>query len=235
MRFLLLALAGLVACGPTNAVEWGKQSFSDRGLSTAASNSFSCATCHDLTPTSTLRPGYPLADVSLRPSFWGGNVVTLRDAVDQCLVDFMKSKALSTTDDRGKALYLYLKTLLTTDGSLAGTQPLTIVKDIVDLPSGDAGRGAAIYSAGCANCHGAVHTGAGRIGPDASILPDDTIKSFGTDPVRGARVVTVEKIRHGKYFNIGGIMAPYSVERCSDAQVGDILAYLESMGLPPSP
>jgi len=234
MRFLALAL-GLAGCGPATAIEWGKESFSDRGLSTAASNSFSCATCHDLTPTQALRAGYPLADVSLRPTFWGGNVVTMQDAVNQCLVDFMKSKPLSPTDDRGKALFIYLSSLVTSDGSLAGAQPLTIVQNIVDLPSGDVSRGAALFANGCANCHGAVKTGAGRIGSDSSILPDDTINTFGTDPVRGARVVTVEKIRHGKFFNIGGVMAPYGLERCSDAQASDILAYMETAGLPKQP
>jgi thiosulfate dehydrogenase len=41
-------------------------------------------------------------------------------------------------------------------------------------------------------------------------------------------------VRHGKFYNVGGNMPLFSLEALSDAQLGDILAYLEGFGLPPS-
>ena len=41
-----------------------------------------------------------------------------------------------------------------------------------------------------------------------------------------ARDVTVEKIRHGRFFNISGIMPFYTVEAISDQTVADLLAYM---------
>jgi thiosulfate dehydrogenase len=36
----------------------------------------------------------------------------------------------------------------------------------------------------------------------------------------------VEKIRHGKFYNIGGTMPLYSVEAISDQEIVDALTYL---------
>ena len=46
--------------------------------------------------------------------------------------------------------------------------------------------------------------------------------------------MTIEKVRHGKFFSVGGNMPLFSLEALSDAQLGDVLAYLEMFGLPPS-
>ena len=57
-----------------------------------------------------------------------------------------------------------------------------------------------------------------------SIVPEDTQKAF---PAPGeARFAVVEKLRHGRFFNIGGVMPLYSLEALSDQDVADLLAYL---------
>jgi thiosulfate dehydrogenase len=56
-----------------------------------------------------------------------------------------------------------------------------------------------------------------------SVIPEDTEKVF---PASQVRAVVVEKIRHGKFFNIGGIMPLYSAEAITDQEIADILAYI---------
>ena len=66
--------------------------------------------------------------------------------------------------------------------------------------------------------------GTGRLDSTFSIVPEDTQKAF---PAPGeARFATVEKLRHGRFFNIGGVMPLYSLEALSDRSVADLLAYL---------
>jgi thiosulfate dehydrogenase len=214
------------------AREYGRHLMGDVGLAGSSENAFSCNTCHEQTATPAhLRPGYTLFDTAARPSYWGGFQLSLLDAINQCLVNFMRSdKELSPTDDRSRALYVYLTSI--SPDATAPALPLTVVQNIVDIKSGDPMAGKALYQDGCANCHGQPHTGTGRISVKQSIIPDDSLAAHGTDPMTGARIITIEKVRHGKFFNVGGNMAPYSVETLSDAQVGEILAYLEGFGLP---
>lgn len=234
MRTRALVIVALLAgCGTRSAEDYGRALFSDTSVSGAKSNPFSCATCHAITPGDTgVHPGYDLYDVASRPAWWGGNVATLFDATNQCITDFMSGKPLAEDDEKGRAIYVYLKSQ--SPDATAPLLPLTVVQNIVDVPSGDAGRGEATWNQACKTCHGAPHTGDGRISDLASIVPDDSIAAHGTDPKTGARPVVIEKVRHGKFFNVGGIMPLFSVEALSDAQLGDILAYLEQFGLPPS-
>jgi thiosulfate dehydrogenase len=234
MQRALLVLVSIVAgCGPESALNYGHGLFSDPTVSTAASNRFSCSTCHATTPGDTRPlPGYGLNDVAVRPSWWGGNAVVLRDAVNQCITDFMGGKALAASDDKGRALLVYLESL-SPDRS-APALPLTIVQNIVDVPSGSASNGKVVWDTSCAGCHGAAGTSSGRISDVASIVPNDSIIAHGVDPKTGARPVVIEKVRHGKYFNVGGFMPLFALERLSEAQLGDVLAYLEMFGLPKS-
>jgi thiosulfate dehydrogenase len=231
---LMAALAcAALGCGARSAREYGQALFDDPQLSDAKSNVFRCATCHDVSNTPLLRPGYSLFDAAVRPTWWGGNVSTLRGAVNECVVEFMRGRALSADDDKGRALYVYLASLAPDPSAPA--LPLTIVQNIVDLPSGDAGRGAAVWNEVCQVCHGDPHTGRGRLADNIAVVPDDSIAMHGTDAARGARPVVIEKVRHGKFFGIAGNMAPFSVEALADVQLGDLLAYLETFGLPASP
>jgi thiosulfate dehydrogenase len=226
-------VAAVVAAGCTiSAREYGRQLLDDASVSSAGSNAFKCTTCHDLVPGQmSFRPGYTLYDVVGRASWWGGFETTLLDSINQCVVNFMRGRPLSADDEKARAMLVYLESI-SPDAS-SGALPITIVQNIVDVPSGDPVMGKQIYDSGCANCHGAPHTGAGRISTAASLVPDDSLSAHGTDPKTGARPVTIEKTRHGKFYMVGGNMAPYSLEVLSDAQLGEVLGYLEQFGLPP--
>jgi thiosulfate dehydrogenase len=228
----VVTLSLLAGC-TQSASERGEALFSDSALSSAASNPFSCATCHDVTPTPTrLAPGYSLYDVVHRPSYWGGPVTNLLQAVNLCLVDFMRGRALSPDEVDGRALLAYLERLSPSPASPA--LPLTVVRDIADVPSGDPQQGEAFYAQACGNCHGAPHTGDGRLSDRVSIIPDETIANHGTDPRTGARLILIEKVRHGRYFGVFGNMPPFSLEALPDQTLGAILGYLEGFGLPPA-
>ena len=223
----------LAACGPTPARERGEELFSDPGFSASKSNPFSCATCHgtrqgsepDGDPDRVL-PGYALAGAARRPAWWGGSYGTLLDAVNECYVSFMRGAALDAKNEDGLALLVYLESISPPGTEQSAALPLSVVKDIADVPNGDAARGAATYAQSCASCHGQIHSGEGRLSSLIARLPDDTIRDFGSDPKTGARAVAIEKARHGRYFGIGGNMPLYPIEALSDAQLGDILAYL---------
>lgn len=204
----------------------GRSLLSDPRLSPSQNNVFSCSTCHaTAADEGTARlPGHTLAGAARRPTFWGGRVDYLLDAVNQCLVDFMRGERLSSDDPQGLALLAYLREL---GPGPEAARPYTIVKSIDDaylgaLPAGDTARGADAYRAACGYCHGEAHSGQGRLGPRISVLPEDTLAVFPNQ----ARPITVEKIRHGKFFGISGVMPPFSLERLSEAELADILAFL---------
>ncbi|HEX9100947.1 MAG TPA: c-type cytochrome [Polyangia bacterium] len=233
MARALVAVLLIAGCGSRSALDYGRAEFSDATVSTAASNPFKCSTCHEVgATTSKSLPGYTMFDAAVRQAWWGGTVTTLLDATNQCVTQFMRGKALAADDEKGRAIFVYLESLAP-DAS-AATMPLTVTQNIVDVPSGDAVHGKMWWDQGCGNCHGAPHTGAGRISDAASLVPDDSIAAHGTSATMGARPVVIEKVRHGKFFNVGGNMPLFSLEALSDAQLGDILAYLETFGLPPS-
>jgi thiosulfate dehydrogenase len=224
----------LVAAGCSqSAVDYGKALLSDPGVSDAASNPFSCTTCHQSTATASgLHPGYTLYDSVNRPSWWGGFEGTLLDALNQCVVNFMRGRELTPSDDKGRALYVYLQTIAPDANPSALS--LTVVQNIVDVPSGDPSHGKDVWDQACRVCHGDPHTGAGRISSLASIVPDDSIAAHGTDPKTGARPVVIEKVRHGRFFNVGGNMPLFSIEALSDGDLGALLGYLEMFNLPKS-
>jgi thiosulfate dehydrogenase len=137
-----------------------------------------------------------------------------------CVKDFMGGAPLKREDERARGLEAYL---LSVSGA-SEPWPMTIVKNIDPLTAvqGDAGRGADAYRRSCRGCHGEPRTGAGRTDARTSIVPDDTVRAFPTEP----RAAVIEKVRHGRYFNIGGRMPPYSLEALGDGDLADILAYL---------
>ena len=215
-----------------SAVARGRQLFADPRLSNSAFNAYACATCHASTDPAGAAP--PIA-VSLfgvvdRASWWGGKITTLYDAVDFCWVYFMRGHpALASGSDDARALFEYLASL--GDGTPRTTAPLTVVETIAPIARGDATRGAATFARSCAGCHGAPHTGRGRISEDAAIVPDDSDEfaaANGFDP----ELVVIEKVRHGSFFGISGTMPLFTREALSDEALGDLLAFLDPH-LPP--
>jgi thiosulfate dehydrogenase len=228
---LLVLGACLIGCSPVEAVDRGRDLYGDPRLSISPSNVFACATCHDNMPRAATNAsatrryaGYTLYGAAQRPNFWGGGLVLFLDAVNFCYTEFMVGAKLTADDEKGRALLAYLQSIAPMPDTAA---PLTLVQNIdapylASLPAGDAMRGAALWASTCAPCHGDIHTGNGRLGPQISLVPDATISGFGAM----ARAVIAEKMRHGKFFGIGGSMPLYSVEALANQEVSDILAYL---------
>jgi thiosulfate dehydrogenase len=131
---------------------------------------------------------------------------------------------IDPTSDDARALFDYLGSLPSSDDLAA--LPLTIVEDVVDPGRGDAARGGVAYDRACRVCHGDPHTGDGRLGPDVVVIPEASQalgKQLGVD----ARLVVTEKIRHGQFFGVGGNMPFYPREVLSDAELADLLEYLD--------
>jgi len=229
---LVLAIAGCAAgCSGASesALARGQALFASPSLSTASANTFACATCHatSAAPDPSRRlAGYTLYDAAARPSWWGGKESTLLAAVNECLTAFERGAPLAPDDADGRALLVYLESLAPDPSAPA--LPLTAVGAIdaayeAKLAGGDPTRGAATYAAACAGCHGAIHTGAGRLDPGEPILPDATIAAHGAS---GAAPYVVEKVRHGGFFGVGGVMPPYSLQALPDPDLADLLASL---------
>lgn len=229
MRSTAVVIAvALVACSREYpASELGAELFSDPTVSTSPYNTFSCATCHQVgadpgSAEARIDPGYDLANVIHRGSWWGGYETRLLDAMNVCVKEFMGGRRLTAEDLDAQALFEYLEE----HSSAADARPLamTVVKDATGLSrlEGDAVRGADVYARACHRCHGAPHTGEGRSTERATVVPEDTAAAFPSN----TRAAVVEKIRHGKFFGIGGIMPLYSAETLSDQEIADMLAYL---------
>jgi thiosulfate dehydrogenase len=215
------------ACGPVSGVEAGAALFRDPRVSRSEFNAVSCATCHDdgagSGGTDAILPGASLVDVVFRPSWWGGQAPTLKAAVDACLVHFMRERPLSPDDPRGRALYEYLLSISRREATPA--VPVTIVENVTTVGLGDARRGEDLWNRACASCHGDIHTGAGRIGELASVVPEASV-DFADELGVPVELVIVEKVRHGGFFGVGGSMPPYSLEVLSDDELRDLLGYV---------
>ena len=85
---------------------------------------------------------------------------------------------------------------------------------------------AEVYTAACQDCHGAAHTGQGRLTPLAPILPEVSQEYGELFPGVSPGLVFIEKVRHGRFFGVGGNMPPYSQEALSDQDLGALLAFL---------
>jgi thiosulfate dehydrogenase len=218
------ALCAALACGPVPARDVGEQLFADPRLSDSDVNAFSCATCHRMSDDDTrILPGADLRGAVGRSTFWGGYSPTLLDATNSCLKIFMRAVDPLTQDDlRGRALYEYLAT--EKDGDKKAV-PLTIVENVTSVARGDPGRGEQVWDDACRSCHGAPHTGDGRITDLASRVPEDS-EEFAEQSGFPLDLVVVEKVRHGTFFGVGGQMPPYSTEQLSDEDLGALLAFL---------
>jgi thiosulfate dehydrogenase len=229
MKWLGLGAVLLAAgCGPTPAAEYGEELFRDPKLSESQYNSFSCATCHATTatpPTDKLYAGLSLHNVAARPHWWGGYETRLLDAVNFCYTAFMRGVTpLTPEDPKSRALYEYLVSI--SPDTQAPAQPFTLVRDITDVPRGSAEWGADVYKAACQDCHGETHTGKDRPSELAPILPEVAQEYADIFPDVPAGLVFIEKVRHGRFFGVGGNMPPYSREALSDKDLGALLAYL---------
>ncbi len=222
----------LAACtgGEITGAERGEELFDSTELSPTDLNVFACSTCHDVDPDAPLLDsgpaGYNLYGAANRGLYWGGDRTTLRDAVDACLIFFMKAEMLDPATDDARALYDYLQSISPAEAS-SEPLPFTVVENIVDVARGDPGRGEEVYSQSCQRCHGAAFTARGSILRIEYNLPGVTEEYPDDFPGVDPSLVVIEKVRHGRFFDIGGDMALFSVEALADEDLGALLAFLE--------
>lgn len=236
---LLPAALGAAACAddavpapvpaPRTAEERGAALFASPSLSGAAFNTFSCALCHEAAPTGdpTIRTGAPLAGAVDRPSYWGGAEIDLLRAVNHCLSSFMlHDEPWDGSEPEAEDLYAFLASLPPGEAG-AEAVPFEVVAAVTDPPWESAEAGAGVYARACARCHGAIHTGEGRLAEDIARLPDDTLLDhpLGEYNLIERRLVFVEKVRHGRFLGYGGRMPPFSREKLSDRELGDLLQF----------
>jgi thiosulfate dehydrogenase len=219
-------------CGDqeTPAARFGKDLFGDVRLSTSPFNDVACSTCHLVTDggggvtrrPDRIDPGYDLGNSAHRKSWWGGYETKLLGAINVCVTSFMGAEPFGAESLEVRQIYEYL--LDASPDTAALPLPLTVVKTATGLPqmTGDAPNGEGIYRAACRVCHGDPHTGMGRLSKRVGVVPEDTLRAFPNV----ARAATEEKIRHGRFFGIGGTMPPFSAEVLSDQDIADILAFL---------
>jgi thiosulfate dehydrogenase len=91
-----------------------------------------------------------------------------------------------------------------------------------------------VWDNACRECHGDPHTGSGRITEKASLVPDDSAalakvlaQQQNASVATTTQLIVIEKIRHGEFFGVGGIMPPFSQEQMSDDDIGALLSFLD--------
>lgn len=240
-RVPVIVVVSLVAAGCSSepeiemvegsAVDHGAALFRDPMVSGTKFNPYACSTCHEANAGDAgdaILPGAPLAGAISRPSYWGGGQLDLLAAINDCLYYFMlKSQPWTPEDVDARAMYAWIESL-PASGNAVEAVPFTPVYELADAPPGDAARGADLYRRACASCHGAAKTGANRLTERAPILPDQTLDEHPLDEYTPLerRLVFVEKVRHGTFVGYGGTMPPFSKEKLSDQDLGDILTFL---------
>lgn len=236
MRFASLSLFAplvlLVGCGPVSGRDAGAQMFNDARFSGSDANAFSCSTCHAIGAASgdgRIYAGFPLDDAASRTRFWGGASTSLLDATNTCVTNFMRGLPLTGEEPKARALYEYLAFSSIDAGapiaSVHEPRPLTIVENVTSVGRGSASRGSQVWDAACRACHGDPHTGNGRLTELASRVPEDS-QAFADRVGFPLDLVVVEKVRHGRFFGVGGTMPPFPVEQLSDEDLGALLAFL---------
>jgi cytochrome c len=183
-------------------------------------NAFACASCHALDEPAAdglRRVALPLGSAAGRPSFQGGAVDSLRDAVNVCMSEWMQAEAFSATDPSWLALEAYLEAAA--GGAAVPAEPLTIAALPEELSGGDVARGDELFSITCAACHGPDALGTAVAPALAGMhLP----VAFVAERVRtgGPRDSAV-------YEGLsGGRMPFWSAERLSDAELLDVIAFV---------
>lgn len=207
----------------------GEALVDDPRFTSSSFNPFQCTHCHSKTEAGEKLPGGPLAGAAKRPSFWNGRFYTLFEAVDFCQRQFMRGLPLDPKAPKTLDLYAYLVSI--GDKGPTTARKFELILEVKDLPRGDATRGNGVWVGSCQSCHGAPHTGAGRLKPlqgdnPISIVPEETIKVHGKEGPNVVREAVIEKIRHGGFLEFAGVMAPFTPAQLSDTEVADVVTFL---------
>lgn len=236
-RWRFAALAALVTAASGSCVE--RVSAEQRGAALVNSpafspsrfNQYACATCHRSTASDrpdAILPGALLAGSTARPTFWGGSVVALEDAVGICFEKFMRGGRFDASADNAVDLYAYLQSIERAPGAVTTAVAFTIPGTTSPPMAGDATRGATVYNRACSICHGGPRSSSRAISY-ATVIPDDTEREHTAAMGYTAETlqqVFVEKARHGSFLGFAGNMPPFSTELLTDQDLADIVAYV---------
>ncbi len=208
---VFMALLALTGC-TTEAEPTGEAVFRNP---VADGNTFACSTCHALEEPAAdgiRRPGHALGDAFARPNYKNGQVASLREAVNSCLVEWMAAAPWEEGDARWSALHGWLETL-----APAGSAPpvaIQIVPPPVDPTGGNSVAGHTLFNRSCSGCHGTDGAGTER-------GPRITGYNYAHDFVAG-------RIRTS-----GLESSPiWGADRLTDAEVRDLAAYVNTSAAP---
>ena len=185
-------------------------------------NTFACVTCHALKEPAEdgmRRAGHALADATKRPHYKNGQLEDMLDAVNSCLTEWMRSEPWSEGDPRWVALHDYLEA----QAPEGQAQPLSfeIASPPLDTSGGDAEAGRALFNMSCALCHGADAIGTARA---PSLLGLDLQGEY-----IARRVRTSGQSQSPVYDGLtGGAMPFFAADRLSDAELLDLVAFVET-------
>ncbi len=184
-------------------------------------NSYTCAHCHAIVEPSRngfARPGHPLGDAMARSDFKDGLVTSLLDAANSCLDEWMNAEPWSADS----ADWLVLESWLESHAppSAADSVDIQIAQVPADLSGGDASDGRATFNRSCAICHAEDGRGSlqapaiGGLGYSAEFVAN--------------RVRYSGRTNSAVYEGLtGGIMPFWGANRLSDAELLDVVAFLE--------
>ena len=183
-------------------------------------NSFACATCHALSEPAAdgfRRPGHPIGDVTTRPNYNNGRFAELLGAVNVCLTEWMNAEAWTKTDDSYRALRDFLQQQATVEVSEA--LEIQQVEPPADLTGGDAQIGRQVFNSTCIVCHGEDGGGTPRA---------PAVAGRGLEAAYIARRIRTSGPADSAAYDglSGGKMAFWGLDRLSDAELIDIVAWL---------
>lgn len=187
-------------------------------------NTFACATCHALTETENdefRRAGHPLADATKRPTYKNGQLTDMLDAVNSCREEWMAAPAWSEDSREWQALHGWLDAQAPAE--TATPLQYTILDTAPTDLSGAADTGRATFNATCASCHAPDAVGTNLAPP----LRGEFLSAQGGADLIVRRVRTSGAADSDVYTGLtGGRMPFWSVERLTDQELADIVAFL---------
>ena len=200
----------------------------------ADGNAYACAHCHsrgeagaflggDITSETARRAAYGLGDVLRRESWFGTQIVDLREAVNRCRDDWMEAPPLAEEDRAWQALRAWLESIDPNPDEPAPLVPIEIVAPMATGPSeGDPENGCAIFAAACQTCHGLSEAGTPLADAlwDAILTPDEFRRAVRLSGPTAASVP-------GTLYEglLGNSMPFFGPDRLSDSDLEDVLAY----------
>ena len=189
---------------------------------------FACATCHALTEPAAdglRRAGHPIGDALRRQSYKNGQLNTFLDAANTCLNDWINiSTPWTQSSEQFTALVDYLESEDTGTGTTTDVT-FTIMGESVpsEAFTGDITRGQAAFNETCASCHGVDAQGGLNVG--FALAGIDYSEEQIARKVRTSGPISSNSVYTGL---TGGRMPFWSLERLSNQELGDIIAYLRS-------